>query len=240
MSNLKVSSLIIIFSVLSCSEPSINNNFQQTVNQDTIETVHYELKDSSIIKMPYKGKTKVIFVDAQSNYLEFTIQEKELETHSESSYNEQLNKCEPPSWTTQNKEIKLINDSLNLIFLLELKTDLDDSGSYEKTFRDLLILWTVSYPDKDKKNNSTLDTDNVRESRKALFQWVVDRRTSIYESNRTSVDSLLIEGQTFYDVIEQNPNRQGNQLSIKFNFEYGIISFRDFERKQWRFSHFSD
>src|SRR5688500_16010578 len=94
----QVSSIIIVVLMLSCSEPGQDNNSSQTGEQEGLETVNFELNDSSILKMPYSGETHVIFVDSLSNQLEFTIRENELETQSLSTYNENTGKCEPPSW----------------------------------------------------------------------------------------------------------------------------------------------
>lgn len=238
MSKVKVSFLIILFSVLSCSEPSMNKNNQQTAEQDDFEQINYELKDSSISKMPYRGRTKVIFVDSLSNKLEFLIKENALETECMSNYNEDLQKSEPPSWTIQSKEIKLINDSLNLIFILELTIELDNSRAHTNKLRDMLFLWTVSYPDNEEKDNPLFDTKKILESRHALFQCVVDSRTSTYESPSTPLDSAVILGRTFYDVLRQDGYE--NDLSISFNFEYGILAFKDYQNRYWRFSHFSE
>ncbi|MEX1001821.1 MAG: hypothetical protein WDZ35_06890 [Crocinitomicaceae bacterium] len=189
------------------------------------------------MKVPYNGITKVVFVDSLSNKLTFTIQENELKTECLSNYNKELKKCEPPSWTEQSKEFKLINDSLDLTFIVQLKTEPDHSGSHPKKFSDKLFLWTVNYPDKVNKES---DTKKILESRHALFQCIVDQRTSTYSSHWTPADSSVILGRTFYNVLGEGNNGSENDHSILFNFEYGIISFQDYQSNNWRFSHFPE
>lgn len=240
MSTLKVSSIIILFSILSCSESNNDGNSSEIADTDDFEKVNYELKDSSIIIMPYSGRTKVTFIDSLSNKLEFKIYENELKTESFSNYNEELGKCEPPSWTEQSKEIILFNDSLDLTFILELKTERDRSVSHNKKFSDKLFLWTVSHPNNDGKDYDLLDNDKILRSRHALFQCIVDPRNSGNISHWTPVDSTLILGHTFYDVLGLNSYGTTNDRSILFNFKYGILAFRDYKSKYWRFSHFNN
>ncbi|MCG8577006.1 MAG: hypothetical protein MI810_19150, partial [Flavobacteriales bacterium] len=211
----------------------------QADDQEVIETMHYELKDSSILKIPYRGRTEVIFIDSLSNKLAFTIQENDIKTESMSTYNKELKKCEPPSWTIQSKETELINDSLDLTFLLELKTEPDRADSYPKKFCDKLFLWTVSYPNEEEKEYILFDIKKTTISRHALFQCIVDNRTSEYSSSCTLIDSTVVLGRTFYDVLRQDSYGSENDYSILFNYEYGILAFRDYENKYWRFSHFS-
>jgi hypothetical protein len=238
----KFSYIILFVSLLSCSGSDLE--IESPNNPDDKgefeESINYQLKDSSLSIMPYQGRTKVIFVDSLSNTLEFSIEEKELETNNFSTYNKELDKCEPPSWTEESKEIIITNDSLDLTFHLELKTDLDRSGSGEKKFRDVLFLWTVSHPAKDENTNSSEDSDNIIESRHSLFQCTVDPRTSQYSSISLPADSLMILGRTFYKVYRPELHGIKKEYSIFFNFEFSILGFRDFQSKAWRFSHYTD
>jgi hypothetical protein len=73
-------------------------------------------------------------------------------------------------------------------------------------------------------------------SSQQVFRHEVDTRSYPESFNNEPIPEIEIFDRTFIEVIW---NDYTNTISqVYFNFEYGIVSFTDYQGKQWRFEDF--
>ena len=73
-------------------------------------------------------------------------------------------------------------------------------------------------------------------SSQIVFRHEVDTRSYPTSFNNEPIPEIEIFDRTFTEVIW---NDYTNPISqVYFNFEYGIVSFTDYQGKQWRFEDF--
>lgn len=179
----------------------------------------FELLQESIDQMPYQGKDSVTFVDRDQKRLVFKIRETFIDGTNVSI--EAFNVNVPRDtvvyrYGSQSKIIYLTNDSLGLRFSLHLSAESLDYDLNNPTVVDRLLGWVYF-------NGASLG--------KNILTHVTNQRDYVGNLNPGVYEDIELFGREFKDVYH---NRFSNPASfVRFNYEFGIISFTDEENTVW-------
>lgn len=215
----KLNLLLLLLAFNSCSD-----DIQNTVSDpdDIIDIGTYTLKESSINKIPYLGKKHIIFLDSFNHKVKFDIIEKNILFINSILYRYDVHKVGDTvqySSVNETKTFIIKNDSLGIQFDLRLEASPYHADPESKNIADVVNIFC-------------LDPDpNIYASQ--VFYTVLDQRTWLKSYNTIPIDEMDFLGRKFQLVLTNNFM---DPLSIMFfNYQYGIISFTDFDGKIWRF-----
>lgn len=181
--------------------------------------------EHSLETIPYIGKTKVIFKDSNDEELVFkindfgdTIRHHRFQGVCQTDPGQQIF----ITYNALNRTVQLRNDSIPASFFITIDIYLtfDDHSEYDN--------FSISYAE-----------DNSPDYQH--FKMLVDKRDITIEQAEDVNKYIAFEnqvnvlGKTFNDVSHlKNPDYNYSHL-LYYNFEYGVVSFKDFSGKIWVF-----
>jgi hypothetical protein len=178
---------------------------------------------SSIDLLPYSGKSGVVFRDSTGNQVLF-----ELIDNGTAEVNfivVNYNMYTPGDtvhahFRTEQKEFQLLNDSLGMTVSITVQAVPYYSFPEPGPVADELMI-RIRTP--------------IFPILQPVFSMIVDRRTWPLSTNsNTTSPEVEIFGKTFYDVWPHFIAIPGTAGTTYFNYEFGLISFKDHAGKQWR------
>lgn len=184
----------------------------------------YLLLPSNRIFLPYDGKSSITFQDSIGQSIEFRISESPL--FRGVTYLSKFGVHEPGDtirycYRFEHKTYTLKNDSLGTFFNLRIAACPYDADPLKEYISDKLDLGYYRW-----------DTNLI--FWRNVFCKTIDQRTfPEINDNLENFPSLLILGREF-----QNVERSKNPVHLNeifFNTTEGLVSFRDFSNKKWRF-----
>lgn len=194
-------------------------------NKYDINMGFYPLLEESVGMMPYKGKTRVVFVDSLGNEVEFQIEPDPVTWQlGFKLYNYDF--YEPGDtvlyrYMMEHKSIYMHNDSLD--FQLEITLHPlpywpePQHGYVADHIRiDIALPPNISYP---------------------MLKDIINQRTwpePLYAADR--LGAILIHGRTFNNVRISRAYR----YQVYYNDDLGIVSFIDHSGRTWRFDRFPE
>lgn len=186
----------------------------------------FHLLPESIEQLPYKGKSLIVFADSLNNKVTFNILEgDEISTYMSSIHH--YNVFEEGDtviydYRSEYKSILIFNDSLSVKLGIYLSAD----PLYETPNIDVVAdVLSLQYFYLNSQNSST-----------QVLKHITNLRTwpSLYYI--PFIDEIEILGVTFYNVVDNNVSQ--HESTVRFNYEFGVISFIDRQGKLWRFEEF--
>jgi len=225
MKNLLIALLAI--SLFSCNDDE--NDFNINALPCTNNLGHFELLPSSLTILPYEGKSKVIFKDSLDNRVEFIITREEHPVSSKfyvtniSGHGMPVKYC----YTTHRLAYILHNDSLLLDFGVDLSANPAEIGSSPNNAKDELII-------------SGIPEINPYELPYAVFTEYADHDNGVFIGQFNILDtSYECFGEIFQNVEHLNTaSTITDPYEIHFNFNEGLVSFRDLSGHHWCFERF--
>jgi hypothetical protein len=184
------------------------------------------LLQSSIDALPYPGKSGAVYQDSTGAEILFEISEKDI---VELSFAGTKYDMYAPGDTVrylyrpQQKEYMLRNESLDITVLVRLRA-----------------VPYYSFPEPglvaDELSIQLLSTDSTFMLYLPLFSVIVDQRSWPRNTQAlTTFPEVDIFGKVFYNAMQRFLLISGSSLATYFNFEFGLISFEDYDGRQWRF-----
>lgn len=196
--------------------------------EDCIDIGEYFLLTESLEVMPYLNKKKAQFVDTLGNYIELEINERPLNDIMDSEltiydYNVHVQgDTVRYKFRNQSKTYSLVNDTLNLYFILTLEA----FPSTNMTVSDILGISILNTNPNSNALSFPLGTLVVNQrSRPEIMPSLLPRE----------YDEINFYGKKFNKVFEII-----DRVDVYFNYEFGIVVFSDYEDKLWRFEKFID
>lgn len=175
----------------------------------------------------YFDKTSVVFKDSLDQEIAFYI----IDRSDTVSSHRFLGSCETNpgqnvfyEYKSTLRVIGLTNDSLGHIFIY-INTDLA-FDSYE-FYDNLRVDNLVSYPTGYQSLNMLVDRRNVSE-----------QQASEINSNVLVEDQTVILGKSFNETYHMKSTSVPDVQIIYYNYEFGIVSFKDATAKTWVFDRF--
>lgn len=193
----------------------------------TIDIGSYSLLPESIAKIPYVNQSGIIFVDTFGTEVFFSVEEEDIFESNGSNYYRydvfEEGDTVVYEFNTEIKTFNLESTALGMQFRLRLRAMPYYADPESEAVADVM---EVSLPFLNSPNFSS----------QIVFRHEVDTRSYPTSFNNEPIPEIEIFDRTFTEVIW---NDYTNPISqVYFNFEYGIVSFTDYQGKQWRFEDF--
>ena len=213
--------------------------FLQSCKKDEAVPLHrtvylgsFTLLPSSIHQIPYHHNDKVVFIDALGEEMKFDISSLPPISYDSVTFSH-YGVIDPLDTVTyvysgQFLVTSLINESETIRFRTELETQPYVSETDVGRVGDLFSIGVVKIPE-------------VVLGYSVYYEYI-DFRTYPSFPHVSTTDSMVILGRTFFNVKENflpplNINSYPD-FDIKFNNEFGIVSFIDESETLWRFDRF--
>lgn len=190
----------------------------------TIDIGSYHLQPESIEQIPYLGKSEIVFVDTIGTEVVFNIEEEDLFESIGSKYYTydvfEEGDTVVYEFNTEVKRFKLESTALDMQFSLSLRATPYYLNPESEAVADIMEILLPT------PNSPSFYEQQV-------FRHEVNTRSYPNSFNNEPIPEIELLGRTFTEVIW---NDYANPISqVYFNFEYGIVSFTDYNGKQWRF-----
>lgn len=186
----------------------------------------FHLLPESIEQLPYKDKSLVVFSDSLNNKVNFNILEgDDISTYMSSI--QHYNVFEEGDtviydYRSESKSILIFNDSL----AVKLGIYLSAEPLYQTPDIDVVAdVLSLKYFNLNSQNSST-----------QVLKHIMNLRTWPTLYYIPLIAEIEILGVTFYNVVDNNVSQ--HESTVKFNYEFGVISFIDRQGKLWRFEEF--
>jgi len=193
----------------------------------TIDIGSYSLLPESIAQIPYVNQSGIVFVDTFGTEVFFSVEEEDIFESNGSNYYRydvfEEGDTVVYEFNTEIKTFNLESTALGMQFRLRLRAMPYYADPESEAVADVM---EISLPF---LNSSSFSSQIV-------FRHEVDTRSYPTSFNNEPIPEIEIFDRTFTEVIW---NDYTNPISqVYFNFEYGIVSFTDYQGKQWRFEDF--
>lgn len=193
----------------------------------TIDIGSYSLLPESIAQIPYVNQSGIIFVDTFGTEVFFSIEEEDVFESSAANYYKydvfEEGDTVVYEFNTEIKTFNLESTALGMQFRLRLRAMPYYGDPESEAVADVM---EISLPVPNSPNFSS----------QQVFRHEVNTRSYPTSFNNEPIPEIEIFDRTFTEVIW---NDYANPISqVYFNFEYGIVSFTDYQGKQWRFENF--
>lgn len=193
----------------------------------TIDIGSYSLLPESIAKIPYVNQSGIIFVDTFGTEVFFNVEEEDIFESNGSNYYRydvfEEGDTVVYEFNTEIKTFNLESTALGMQFRLRLRAMPYYADPESEAVADVM---EISLPFLNSPSFSS----------QIVFRHEVDTRSYPTSFNNEPIPEIEIFDRTFTEVIW---NDYTNPISqVYFNFEYGIVSFTDYQGKQWRFEDF--
>ncbi|HMT55103.1 MAG TPA: hypothetical protein PKD16_18855 [Saprospiraceae bacterium] len=223
MKNIRYFFFATLILAFSCSKDSMISDMDNEMDDKyNVNIGSYKLLQSSIDAMPYLGKKSIVFVDSSANEMVFVINESPILEGNVTlfTYNVyQAGDIVNYHYSRQYKTFLISNDSSGLEFICSLESTPYYTEPQKKFVADVF--------------NVIIKNPNDQNSFRQVFYHITNQRTWPITTNTPPISEKIILNRTFQDVLIDDFT---NPLSIvHFNYEFGIISFTDFDGKLWRF-----
>lgn len=212
---------VYIFTFVACKEEVVEPI--GNVNCD-FEIGSYEILNSSFDAIPYYGKKKIVFEDSLGQLVECTISEVNSLLSGGTFIHYNVN--EPGDtvrycYSAQRKNFSIKNDSLEINFLVSLRSAPSYSDPQSGRVADLLEIYF---------NDLTVTPYKGYQ----VFSKMVDQRTYLnpFSSNELFA-TIQFHGEEFHNV--EKTKFTNPELILYYNQSEGIVAFRDKTNKLWRF-----
>jgi hypothetical protein len=176
----------------------------------------FSLLQSSIDKIPYNNKKGVVFVDSLNNEVSFKFTNFGRTLQEEKFYTSDPNIPKSVAiykLTSYANNYVLENDSLMIHFYMKLYVVPDLTNPTQKMVADLFWIRGDFYNYSD----------------------YIDIRTSSFKKKNV-INNFNINNRDFTDVSFNDSSDPF--IKMYFNYDYGIVSFKDKKGKTWRFERF--
>ena len=207
-------------------EPEMNPT--DTSKKITIELDGYKLLQSSLDTMPYNGKQRVLFVDSVRNTLILNISEQDKIMGNPIRY--KYNVFEQGDtvaykYGAEFKRFEIYNENEEIYFDHTLKTHINPVDTTEVYVADALTIF-YKVPDSPSYYAAGI-----------FFHFTAQRtHPDIINSATTVIPEMVFIGKTFQDVWHRDV--PDPTLKLYYNYEVGIVAFRDESGRLWRFDRF--
>jgi hypothetical protein len=192
-----------------------------------IDIGSYSLLPESIAQIPYVNQSGIIFVDTFGTEVFFSIEEEDIFESSAANYYKydvfEEGDTVVYEFNTEIKTFNLVSTALGMQFRLRLRAMPYYGDPESEAVADIM---EISLPFLNSPNFSS----------QIVFRHEVDTRSYPTSFNNEPIPEIEIFDRAFTEVIW---NDYTNPISqVYFNFEHGIVSFTDYQGKQWRFEDF--
>ncbi|HQV67376.1 MAG TPA: hypothetical protein PLO48_11245 [Saprospiraceae bacterium] len=224
MKNIRYFFFATLILVFSCSKDTMISDMDNEMDDKyNVNIGSYNLLQSSIDAMPYLGKKSIVFVDSSANEMVFVINERPVSQYKSATlykYNVyEVGDTVKYHYSSQYKTFLISNVSAGLEFICSL-----ESKPYYNEPKNEYVADAI---------NIMLKNPNEEFTFNQVFYHITNQRTWPITTNTPPISEKIILNRTFHDVLIDDFT---NPLSIvHFNYEFGIISFTDFDGKLWRF-----
>jgi len=192
---------------------------------ENIYAGRYDPTDKALSTCPYEENATVIFSDSLGNTLEFTVSEKRFNVihwsipgHCPTNYYQMIKfSHDGGRW-----EVLLENDTASVLLEIAVLTllDYDTHKIFDQLVVSVGVFDAVFYQTLDLPVDQRLMRDPEFEKRR---------------SNIGFEESITILGTTFKEVYHEKYFDHNFQFKTYYNYDQGVVSFRDNYGKRWVF-----